>query len=195
VTAARSVFDAAYYRRFYRDRPVHDARAIDRLATGVTGFCGWWGVPVRRVLDVGAGVGLWRDWFARNRPKVRYQSIDASQYACERYGHEYADISTWRPARPADLVICQGVLQYLDARRCADAIVNLAAATRSVLYLEVPTASDRDEVIDPATTDLDINWRSGAWYRRRLSEPFVELGCGLFAARSAGRHFYELERR
>ncbi|HKA05199.1 MAG TPA: class I SAM-dependent methyltransferase [Acidimicrobiales bacterium] len=195
MTAARSVFDAAYYRRFYRERPVHDARSIDRLATGVTGLCGWWGVPVRRVLDVGAGTGLWRDWFRRNRPKVRYQSVDVSRYACERYGHEYADISTWQPARPADLVICQGVLQYLDARRCADAILNLARATVSVLYLEVPTTNDREEVIDPEATDLDINWRSGAWYRRRLKEHFVELGCGLFAARSAGRHFYELERR
>jgi trans-aconitate methyltransferase len=195
VTAARSLFDAAYYRRFYRDRPVHDARHIARLASGVTGLCGWWGVPVRRVLDVGAGTGLWRDWFARERPAVRYQSIDVSPYACERYGHECADISSWRPARPADLVICQGVLQYLDDRRCAAAIGNLAAATRSVLYLEVPTAADRDEVIDPEATDLDINWRSGAWYRRRLKEHFVELGCGLQAARNAGRHFYELERR
>jgi trans-aconitate methyltransferase len=195
VTAARSLFDAAYYRRFYRERPVHDARHIARLASGVTGLCGWWGVPLRRVLDVGAGTGLWRDWFARERPSVRYQSIDVSAYACDRYGHEHADISTWRPARPADLVICQGVLQYLDDRPCAAAIGNLAAATRSVLYLEVPTTADRDEVIDPEATDLDINWRSGAWYRRRLREHFVELGCGLHAARSAGRHFYELERR
>jgi trans-aconitate methyltransferase len=196
VTAAtRSVFDAAYYRRFYRDRPVHDRRRIAQLAQGVTGLCGWWGVPVRRVLDVGAGTGLWRDWFAQERPNVRYQSVDVSEYACRRYGHEHADISEWRPSRPADLVVCQGVLQYLDDRRCGAAISNLAAATRSVLYLEVPTSGDRDDVIDPGATDLNIHWRSGAWYRRRLHAHFTELGCGVFAARNAGRHFYELERR
>jgi hypothetical protein len=92
-------------------------------------------------------------------------------------------------------VVCQGVLQYLDDRRATSAIANLAAATRSMLYLEVPTASDRDDVVDPDATDLDINWRSGAWYRRRLRADFVELGGGLFAARAAGLHFYELERR
>jgi trans-aconitate methyltransferase len=147
------------------------------------------------VLDVGAGTGLWRDWFARERPRVRYQSIDASEYACRRYGHEHADIASWRPARRADLVICQGVLQYLDDARCASAIANLAEATHAVLYLEVPTSRDRDEVVDPEATDFDINWRSGAWYRRRLTPRFAELGCGLWAAREAGFHFYELERR
>jgi trans-aconitate methyltransferase len=195
VTTARSVFDAAYYRRFYRDRPVHDRRRIAQLAQGVTGLCGWWGVAIRSVLDVGAGTGLWRDWFARERPGVHYRSIDVSEYACRRYGHEHADIAVWRPPRPVDLVVCQGVLQYLDDRRATSAIANLAAATRSMLYLEVPTAGDRDDVVEPDATDLDINWRSGAWYRRRLRADFVELGAGLFAARAAGVHFYELERR
>jgi trans-aconitate methyltransferase len=195
MSEARTVFDAAYYRRFYRDRPVHDRRRIARLAEGVTGLCGWWGVRLRRVLDVGAGTGLWRDWFSQSRPSVSYQSIDSSEYACRRYGHEHRDISTWRPARQADLVICQGVLQYLDDRACRGAIANLGAATRGLLYLEVPTERDRDEVVDRDATDLEINWRSGSWYRRRLQRDFVEVGCGLFAARAAGLNFYELERR
>jgi trans-aconitate methyltransferase len=189
----RTLFDAAYYRRFYRDRPVHDRRAIGHLAAGVLGFCDWWGMPVRAVLDVGAGTGMWRDWLARHRPRVRYRSIDISEYACERYGHEFADISTWRAARPSDLVVCQGVLQYVDDRACSAAIENLAAATSGVLYLEVPTMADRTNVLDLDTTDLDIHWRTGAWYRRRLEPAFMAVGCGLFAARSAGVNFYELE--
>src|SRR5262249_45051465 len=86
--SARTVFDAAYYQRFYRDRPVHDRRRVGRLAEGVLGMCGWWGVPVRSVLDVGAGPGYWRDWLATNRPRVRYRSVDFSAYAAARYGHE-----------------------------------------------------------------------------------------------------------
>jgi len=66
----RQVFHAAYYRRFYRDRPVHDRRTIGHLATGVVEFSAWWGIPIRSVLDVGAGTGLWRDWFAAERPRV-----------------------------------------------------------------------------------------------------------------------------
>jgi SAM-dependent methyltransferase len=189
----RQVFDAAYYRRFYRDQPVHDRRRIAQLASGVTGMCAWWDVPIRSVLDVGAGTGLWRDWFAAERPRVAYRSIDVSEYACQRYGHEHADISRWQPDEPADLVVCQGVLQYIDDDACANAIRNLAAACGAVLYLEIPTAGDRDEVIDPEATDLDIHWRPGAWYRRRLRRHFTAIGGGLFAARAAGLHFYELE--
>lgn len=189
----RAVFDAAYYRRFYRDLPVHDRRRIARLAEGVTGLCGWWGLPLRTVLDVGAGTGLWRDWFARERPGVRYRSIDVSDYACRRYGHEQLDIASWRPPRPADLVVCQGVLQYLDDDECSQAIENLAAATAGVLYLELPTVADRDDVVDPEATDFDIHWRAGTWYRRRLRRHFTAVGCGLFVARTAGMRFYELE--
>jgi hypothetical protein len=189
----RTVFDAAYYRRFYRERPVHDRRRVGRLAEGVTGLMGWWGLPVRSVLDVGAGTGLWRSWFRDHRPGVRYRSIDVSEYACRRYGHEQHDIASWRPGRPSDLVVCHGVLQYLDDASCLAAIDNLGAATRAVLFLEVPTAADRNDVIDPAFTDLDIHWRTGAWYRRQLRPSFLALGCGLFVARSEGARFYELE--
>jgi hypothetical protein len=75
-------FDAAYYRRFYGRSPVHDARRIAHLANGVLGFAAWWRVPVRSVLDVGAGKGYWRDWLAEHRPSVRYHGIDVSEHAC-----------------------------------------------------------------------------------------------------------------
>jgi SAM-dependent methyltransferase len=193
VSATRQVFDAAYYRRFYRDRPVHDRRTIGHLATGLTELCAWWGIHIRSVLDVGAGTGLWRDWFAAEKPRVAYRSIDVSDYACRRYGHEQADISRWRPATPADLVVCQGVLQYLDDGACSRAIVNLGAACGTLLYLELPTAGDLVDVIDADATDLDVHWRSGSWYRRRLGRHFRAIGGGLYVARAAGLHFYELE--
>jgi len=190
----RAVFDAAYYRRFYRDRPVHGRAQIAKLAAGIVGLCGWWYVPVRSVLDVGAGPGFWRDWFAANRPSVRYTSIDVSEYACRRYGHRQADITQWHPARPSDLVICQGVLHYLDDDAVGRALDNLAAATRSVIYFEIPTASDRDDVVDQDRTDLAVHWRDGDWYRQRVDAHFVELGCGLWYSRSGPMSFYELER-
>ena len=136
-------FDAAYYRRFYGPKPVHDRRRIGLLAEGVLALAAWWKVPVRSVLDVGAGKGYWRDWLADARPSVRYHGIDVSEFACRRYGHEQADLATWRPSRTYDLVVCQSVLQYLDDRAAMAAIDSLGAACRGLLWLEVPTLADR----------------------------------------------------
>lgn len=187
-------FDEAYYRRHYHGRArVHSARQIARLAEGVTGLAEWLGVEIVRVLDVGAGPGLWRDWFRRHRPAVRYRSTDVSPYACQRYGHERRDVSRWRSRERHDLVVCQGVLQYLDDAAAARAIDNLAAMCRGLLYLEAITARDLAEVVDREATDLAVHGRPGAWYRRRLERGFVQVGAGLWAARRAGLALYELE--
>lgn len=187
-------FDEAYYHRHYAGRArVHSAREIGRLAQGVTGLAAWLGVELRAVLDVGAGPGLWRDWFRRHRPGVRYRSTDVSPYACARYGHERRDISRWRSRERHDLVICQGVLQYLDDAGAARALENLGAMCRGLLYLEAITAHDLAEVVDREATDLAIHARTGAWYRRRLAPWFVQVGAGLWAARRAGLALYELE--
>ncbi len=190
----RQRFDEEYYRRHYQgpDR-VHSAPQVGRLAAGVSGTAAWLGVEIRAVLEVGAGPGYWRAWFRRHRPAVRYLSTDVSPWACRRFGHELRDISTWRPRRSFDLVVCQGVLQYLDDRGAADAIENLGAACRGLLYLEAITRHDLDEVVDAARTDTRIHARTGAWYRQRLQPWFVQIGAGLWAARSAAIPLYELE--
>jgi SAM-dependent methyltransferase len=157
-------------------------------------MCAWWDVPVRSVLDVGAGLGYWRDWYATNHPKVRRLSVDISEHACEKYDHEQRDISKWAPERKFDLVVCHGVLQYPTAKDADAAIKNLAKATRNVLYLEVPTASDLRNVVDKKATDLNVYARSGDWYRKRLEKYFVQAGAGLWVARSSDALLYELER-
>ena len=77
-------FDAAYYGRFYGRRPVHDRRHIARLGEGVISLASWWRIPIRSVLDVGAGKGYWRSWLETAHPTVKYHGIDASEYACKR---------------------------------------------------------------------------------------------------------------
>ena len=187
-------FDEAYYRRHYTGRSrVHSAREIARLASGVTGLAEWLGLELTRVLDVGAGPGLWRDWFRRHRPQVHYRSTDVSPYACARYGHERRDVSRWRSRERHDLVVCQGVLQYLDDAAAARAVENLGRMCRGLLYLEAITARDLLETVDRETTDLAIHSRGGAWYRRALAPWFVQVGAGLWASRRAGLVLYELE--
>jgi hypothetical protein len=191
---ARERFDHAYYRRHYQgpDR-VHSASQVGRLAAGVAGMAAWLGVEVGSVLEVGAGPGHWRAWFRRHRPSVRYLSTDVSPWACRRWGHARRDISAWRPRSPFDLVVCQGVLQYLEDAAAARAIGNLAAACCGLLYLEAVTRHDLDEVVDAERTDTDIHAREGEWYRDRLAPHFAQVGAGIWAARSAGIPLYELE--
>lgn len=187
-------FDAAYYRRFYGRNPVHDRRRIAQLAQGVFSLAAWWQIPIRSVLDVGAGKGYWRDWLGEARPRVRYQGIDASDHACRRYGHDHADLATWEPAHTYDLVICQSVLQYLPHVAAARAIDTVARACAGLLFLEVPTVADRNGIIDPARSDMDVHWRTGRWYRSRFEASSVELGCGLWLSRAVDVPFFELDR-
>jgi trans-aconitate methyltransferase len=187
-------FDAAYYARFYGRRPVHTRRQVAHLADGVMSFASWWRIPIRSILDVGAGKGYWRDALTETNPAVQYHGIDASEYACRRYHHELADLGTWQPRRRYDLVVCQSMLQYLDDKAAAGAIDTLSAACRGVLFFDTPTIADRDGIIDPASTDLDVHWRTGNWYRRRLSVGFTEVGAGMWVSLECPAVFFELER-
>jgi hypothetical protein len=194
---AKESFDAGYYGKYYgsaRTR-VHGAKEIARLCTAVTAMIDWWGASLDSVLDVGAGVGLWRDWFIENRPKTAYRTTEVSRYACEQYGHEQRDITKWRASTTFDLVVCQGVLPYIDDAGCAKAIDNLGAMTAGFLYLEAITKSDLRDVVDDAKTDVKVHGRTAAWYRTRLRKHFTEVGCGLWASKAAPVLFYELERR
>ena len=200
-TTTSEAFDAAYFKRFYGSRAtrVYGKEQVSHLARGVTEMIAWLGGELRTVLDVGAGAGLWKQWFARHKPHVRYRSTDVSAYACERYGHEHRDLATWRPTARArdkfDLVVCQGVLPYLDDRACKRAIATLGTVTRGFLYLEAITARDLDELCDRTKTDVTVHPRSGAFYRRELAKHFVTLGCGLHYSKSGPLGFYELEQR
>jgi hypothetical protein len=189
-------FDATYFRRYYESRRsrVYGAEQIDHLARGVTGFVCWFGGEIDRVLDVGAGTGLWGDWFRANLPAVEYRSIDVSEYACQKFGHELRDISVWRGRRKVDLVICQGVLPYLDDAACERAIANMAAMCRGFLYVEAITARDLREVCDRSKTDVRVLARPARFYQRALRRHFEPLGCGLHHVAGGDKLFYDLER-
>jgi len=189
-------FDARYFRRYYESRRsrVYGREQIAELARGVTGFVRRFGGTLETVLDVGAGTGLWKDWFHENLPEVRYRSVDVSAYACATYGHERRDISRWRARTRFDLVVCQGVLPYLDDAACEQGIANMAAMCRGFLYLEAVTARDLREVVDRSRTDISVRARPATFYRRALAPHFERLGCGLHHVKGGDQVFYELER-
>ena len=188
-------FDEAYYRRFYKDPQtrVYDQRRHAKLVSGVVSLVEWFGVELTNVLDVGAGLGWWGEWLRANRKGVRVTSTELEREICEKYGHTQADLTTLRLREKFDLVICQGVLPYLDATGAEAAIDNLAAMCGSFLYLEAVTSDDMKDAIDAERTDLRVNLRAASWYRKRLAPHFQEIGVGLYAARHARLPFFALE--
>jgi SAM-dependent methyltransferase len=188
-------FDAEYFERFYERRGtrVYDAEQVANLARGVTGMIRWLGGELRNVLDAGAGAGFWRQYFRAHEPRVQYTSIDASPYACERYGHEHRDLARWRGGDRYDLVVCQGVLPYLTDADALAAIDNMAAMCRGFLYLEAITERDVREVCDLDKTDVSIHLRPGTFYTDALGKHFTRVGCGLYYVTSGKLAFYELE--
>jgi len=190
-------FDRAYYARFYENprTRVSDAGQVDRLAGFVCGYLGYLGITVRRILDLGCGIGLWQKPLARRFPDARYVGVEYSAYLCERYGFVRGSAVDFRAKQPFDLVVCQGVLPYLASKDAKRAIDNMARLCRGALYLEAVTRDDFDAgIVDELRTDAGMQLRSRAFYLRGLAPHFINVGGGLFLARSAQVPLYALER-
>jgi SAM-dependent methyltransferase len=189
-------FDRAYYRRFYLDARTavgspSEARARARL---VAAFAEHIGLPVRRILDAGCGIGQARVPLLGRFPRAQYVGLETSEYLCERYGWEHGRIEEYRAPEPFDLVVCYDVVQYLDDRGAARALANLARLTRGVLYFSALTRIDWLANCDRRRTDRDVHMRSGEWYRGRLRRGFTEIGAGFWLRRGAPLIVWELER-
>ena len=190
-------FDRAYYARFYENprTRVTDRGQVQRLAGFVAGYLQYLGIAVRSALDLGCGMGLWREPLANAFPGSRYQGVEVSSYLCERFGWTQGSVVDFAAKRPYDLVVCQGVLPYLSTSEARRAIANLARLCRGALYLEAVTTDDfRDGVVDRQRTDPGMQLRTRAFYLRALAPHFVNVGGGVFVARSAEVPLYALER-
>jgi len=192
-----TAFDRSYYQRFYVDPKtrVTDQRAIDRLGDFVCTYLQYLPVPVSRVLDVGCGIGMWKSVVARHFPRARYQGVEISPYLCEHYGWKQGSVVDYESRQPFDLVICQGVLPYLNARDAKRAIERLGVLCRGALYLEAVTHEDYESgIIDKRRTDASMQLRRASWYRRALASEFVAAGGGVWVSRRAKVSLYELEK-
>jgi SAM-dependent methyltransferase len=188
-------FDAGFYRRFYLDprTRVVTRGEMARRADLVAAFVRHGEYPVRRILDLGCGLGLMRPPLARHFPRASYTGVEASAYLCERCGWQQGSAATFGSQRPFDLVICYDVLQYLDTREAAAALRNLGRLCRGVLHFGVLTTEDWELYCDQRNTDRNVHVRPGAWYRRRLAPAFINAGSGMFVRRGAPIHLWELD--
>ena len=195
-SASDEWFDEAYYQRYYYDKKtsVVDPQHMQRLGTFVCSYLQYLRIPVRRVLDVGCGIGLWRDVVARHFPAASYHGVEFSEYLCERYGWERGSVVDYRSTQPYDLVICQGVLPYLSPADLQRALHNLGQLSCGALYLEAVTREDYErDTIDEDLTDPRLLRHRAQLYRRGLSGNFTSLGGGLWLSHRAEVPMFELE--
>jgi predicted TPR repeat methyltransferase len=196
-TPVRTSFDRAFFERFYH-RPstaVVSGDEVYRRARFVTAYLAHLQLDLRTVLDAGCGTGLWRKALRRIDRGMTYTGIDTSEYLCRRHGWTQSTIADFTSRRKFDLVVCQDVLQYVDAKGVRRSMDALARLCRGALYFDVPTSDDiKDGFLDMTRTDKSIHVRSAAWYRRLLRRDFVNAGGGVFVRRNARLVVLALER-
>ncbi len=189
------VFNEAYYRRFYLDTDtrVRSAAAEERMAKFLFGYLGHLGIPVKRVLDMGCGLGRWRGLLAKHHPRGEYTGVEISEYLCAKYGWTQSSAADFRGRGRYDLVLCQSVLQYLGDAEAGEAMENLARLCRGALYLEIITKRDWEIHCNRKMTDGKVYLREDRWYRDLLGRHFRSAGGGLFLPKDSPVVLYELE--
>jgi 2-polyprenyl-3-methyl-5-hydroxy-6-metoxy-1,4-benzoquinol methylase len=189
------VFDRDYYRRFYYNpRTAVTSRAeMAARARLIAGCVQYVGLPVKKILDVGCGVGLLRAPLKRALPKAQYVGFEFSDYLCRRYGWRQGSVATLRLRERFDLVICYDVLQYLSPKEAQRAIANLARVCRGALYFGALTLEDWRDNCDQTRTDRIAGPRPGAWYRRELARTFRPIGCGIWLKRELRLTLWNLD--
>ena len=195
-SASDQWFDEAYYQRYYFDKKtsVVDPGHMERLGTFVCSYLKYLRVPVKRVLDVGCGIGLWQGVLAQHFPDASYQGVEFSEYLCARYGWLRGSVVDFHSDQPFDLVICQGVLPYLSPADLQLALHNLGTLCRGALYVEAVSREDYErETIDEELTDPRLFRHRAQLYRRGLTQGFVEVGGGMWLSRKAEVPLFELE--
>jgi len=188
-------FDEAYYHRFYEDPKtrVIDTEEHAALADFVFAFARYNKIEIKSMLDIGAGVGLWKRWIEKHAKGVSYTGTEVSQAMCKKHSFLHRDIARWRDRKKHDLIVCQGVFQYLPDPDVAPAVANIAAMSKGLVYLEVTTRLDLRERCDQTRTDTDIHVRNGSYYRGILNKHFLSIGCGLWWTKEREVPFFELE--
>lgn len=191
----RRHFDKRYYDRFYRNprtRAVTPA-AARRQAAFIAAYLRHLQVPVRRILDIGCGIGTVLRALHRQFPAAAAHGVEISDYLCQRYGWQPGSVETYHTRTPYDLVVCNDVLAYLDDAACTRALKNIATLTRGAAYLGILTEDDAG-AFDPGRTDSRQHLRPAAWYRRRLAREFVNVGGGLHLRRPQQVVVWAMER-
>jgi SAM-dependent methyltransferase len=195
------LYDRQYFDKWYRN-PRYRVKSPVELARQVAFVLGTaehvLARQVRSVLDVGCGEGNWRAPLVRRRPGLQYTGVDSSEYAVSRFGSRrnirlgtIDSLDTLRLRQRYDLILCVGMLNYLEPAQLKKGLEHLYDRAGGLVYLELFTSADRGVFGDTRGT----RWRGPAWYRARLREAkFVSIGMHCFVPTWLREHTSAMER-
>ncbi len=193
--SAPEAFGEAFFKRFYLSRKTRVAAPEEYLARArlLRAVADLFGCKVQRILDAGAGTGLFLQTLSGAFPRARCHGIEISRYACAQYGWQQASLIDYAPRARFDLVVCHDVLQYISPKDAPRAIDNLAALTTHLLYFTALTQEDWEQHCDQSRTDRNVTLRRARWYRARLRVHFRRVGPGIYFKRDTVPVMYALD--
>ena len=188
-------FDAAYYRRFYLRAATRamSQPETERRAAVIASIVAQLEFPVKRILDMGCGLGWFKQPLLKVFPKASYTGVEYSEYLCQEHGWQQGSVVDYQGRGQFDLVVCCDVMQYLDDRDATRAINNLARLCRGALFLHIPTQRDWKTVMDPSGTDTHVHVRAASWYQQRLRKHFQHIGNGVLVKKDVEVLQWELQ--
>jgi SAM-dependent methyltransferase len=177
-------YDQRYFDKWYRN-PRYRVKSPQELARQVALVVGTTeyilGRTLQTVLDVGCGEANWLAPLRRLRPRIQYTGVDSSEYVVSRFGASrnirlgtIDSLDRMRLRKEYDLILCVGMLNYLDPAQLRTGLAHLYELANGVVYLELFTSADRGVFGDTRGTHL----RSPSWYRARIREARF-LSCGM----------------
>lgn len=195
----RKSYDQAYFQHWYRDGERGVGRGAllrQKVALAVAVAEYYLQRPIRSVLDVGCGEGVWRAPLLALRPNLDYLGIDASEYAVARYGRtrnlrlvRFGQLDELRFGAPVDLLVCSDVLHYLEARELRRGLQGFAELCDGVGFFE--TFCRGDDIVGDR---LSFHPRSADFYRRAFADAgFTACGSHCYLSRSLRRGATALE--
>jgi len=172
--APAKTYDRAYFDKWYRDprHAVTSRHELERkvaMALATAEF--YLGRPVRRVLDIGCGEGVWRAPLKRLRRGIEYLGLDSSEYAIARYGRarnlrlaRFGDLAELRFAQRFDLIVCSDTLHYVPTPELKRGLRGVVEMLEGVAFLELFATSD-------APDGDRAGWiaRPAAWYLKTFA--------------------------
>jgi trans-aconitate 2-methyltransferase len=184
-------WDPAQYLKFggHRLRPAIDLlNAIDADAP-------------REIYDLGAGTGHITKLIKLRWPEARVTGVDGSREMLAKaaaeapdIAWEHADLATWRPPRPADLIFSNAALHWIPGHERLFPGLFAGLAPGGVLAIQIPRNFSA-----PSHTSITDAARSGPWRAKLepllrpapVEEPSVYFD--LLAPRAASLDMWETE--
>jgi trans-aconitate 2-methyltransferase len=146
-----SSWDASQYLRFEDERLRPALDLIGRIAHPAP----------ERVVDLGCGAGNALPVLAARFPGATVTGVDGSAAMLAKavgFATQQADIATWAPAEPVDVLFSNAALQWLGGHDTLFPRLLSAIAPGGVLAVQMPSMHDR-----PLRAEQDRIARNGPW--------------------------------